>query len=231
MNLTSKFRSFGFSLQAMALGLAVLAAPATRGSTVWDGPLFTYNQPSSDPTLATNQDRLTSKVWLTRAASKGLFNAVTETNATQNSPADTRWAFGALTNYLGLTYQTWGNLLNGASPITLVDKPLVVHLLSNNIYLSIQFTFWGSHADGGFTYQRSTPPVPPALSAGSTTNSQFSFTYTSTPGGSYVVQRSSNLLTWVPAVTNVASSNVIVFSESFISNQNRLYRVGRLTNP
>ena len=65
-----------------------------HAATICTGPPITYNQPSPDPTQATNQDRIMPNVWLTRAASKGLFNAFSETNATAFSPADTEWAFG-----------------------------------------------------------------------------------------------------------------------------------------
>ena len=38
----------------------------------------------------------------------------------------------------------------------MVGREAVVHLISENIYLAIKFTFWNSHG-GGFSYQRSTP--------------------------------------------------------------------------
>jgi hypothetical protein len=134
------------------------AAPSLHSATVWNGPLFTYNQPSPDPTQAANQDRLTPDVWLTRAASKGLFNAFSETNATALSPANTEWAFGTLTNFDSLAYTNWLAWLNGLSPVTLVGQPVVVHLISDDIYLSLEFTLWVGGGSGGFAYQRSTPP-------------------------------------------------------------------------
>src|ERR1700722_5213263 len=119
--------------------LVTLLTLSARAAVVWDGPLITFNQSTPDPTQTSNQDSLTPEVSLTRAASKGLFNAVTETNATALSPADTEWAFGALSNYSTLTYKTWLNLLNGQSPTNFVGQPLVVHLKSDDIYLSVLF--------------------------------------------------------------------------------------------
>jgi hypothetical protein len=220
-----------FFCSAMLM-LTVLVMPSARGAVVWDGPLITFNQPSPDPTQATNQDSLTPAVSLTRAASKGLFNAVTETSATTASPAGTEWAFGALTNFSSLTYKTWLNLLNGQSPTTFVGQPLVVHLISDDIYLSVEFTFWGAHASGGFTYQRSTPALVTSnvitLSGGTITNSQFTFSYGATPGSNYVVQVSSDLSSWQSVATNIAQSNLVVFTDTFVSNQNRFYQVSRL---
>jgi hypothetical protein len=51
------------------------------------------------------------------------------------------------------------------------------------------------------------------------------------PGLSYLIQNSPDLINWVPVVTNVASSNPVLFTDGFISSGSRYYRVGRLPNP
>ncbi|MGA2748876.1 MAG: hypothetical protein ABSG59_08885 [Verrucomicrobiota bacterium] len=217
----------------IAFACAGLGAPLAPGATVWTGPLITYNQPSPDPTQAANQDRITANVWLTRFSSQGLFNAVTETNAGPDSPADTEWAFGRLTNYAALSYSNWLDWLNGNSPTTLVGKPAVLHLISDDIYLSIEFTLWGSHGSGGFAYQRSTAQAAsaPTLAVGSAAvaNGQFSFSCTATSGLSYVVKSSSDLVTWEPIQTNVAPASVVVFSNAFSPGGSRFYRVVQLS--
>ena len=210
--------------------LALAVEPLSHATAVWDGPLLTYAQPSSDPTQATNQDRITPDVWLTRAASKGLFNAFYETNATAFSPTNTEWAFGTLTNYASLHYTNWLAWLNGASPVTLVGQQLVVHLISDDIYLSMQITFWSAGGSGGFTYQRSTP-TPINLSGAIINNGQFSFNYTADAGVSYVVQSSTNLVDWVSLATNVASSSPMFFTNTFNSTGANFYRVSSLTSP
>lgn len=136
--------------------LAALPAPA---ATVWNGPLLTFTEVSgADPTLPANQDRLTTNVWITRGAIQGIYNAALENGynkADYSSPADTEWAYGALTNYASLHYTTWA-AMSGKHPPSMVGKPAVVHLITDDIYLAVTFTSWGG-SSGGFSYQRSTP--------------------------------------------------------------------------
>lgn len=202
-------------------------APLLHAATVWTGPLITYNQPSSDPTQASNQDRITPDVWLTRAASKGLFNAFYETNATAWSPTNTEWAFGNLTNYASVHFTNWLAWLNGASPATLVGQQVIVHLISDDIYISIEFTLWIPGGSGGFAYQHSTQ-APANLSGATINNGRFTFSYSADAGFSYVVQSSSNLVNWVSLVTNTASGGSVVFSNALNSTGAQFYRVGRM---
>ncbi len=140
----------------------MLVVRVTHATTVWTGPIFTYTQPGSDPTQAANQDRLTDNVWLTRASTSGLFNAVNESSYDQGidqDPSDTEWAVGSLDDYASLTYGTWAAAGGGHPVFNLVGQPLVLHLITDDIYLSVQFTQLGGHGAGGFAYQRSTPAV------------------------------------------------------------------------
>ena len=145
----------------LLMGLCLLVFSGSlsgRAATVWNGPLITYNQPAPDPTFATNQDLLTPNVSLTRTATSGMFNGVTETFYTHDvSPADTEWAVGSLTNYATLTYTNWETCGGGHPVLNLPGQQLVVHLISDDIYLSLKFTFLGGGGLGGFTYERSTP--------------------------------------------------------------------------
>jgi hypothetical protein len=139
--------------------LAWLAtASLIHAATIWNGPLITYTQPSPDPTLAANQDRLTPNVWLTRESTAGLFNAVTESVYTKpESPDDTEWAVGNLADATTLTYSTWEGAGGGRPVQNLPGQQLVLHLITDDIYLSIKFTNLGGHGAGGFSYIRSTP--------------------------------------------------------------------------
>ena len=208
---------------------SLAGASLSHASTVWNGPLITYNQPTPDPTQVSNQDRITPVVWLTRAMSKGLFNAYSESSATAFSPADTEWAFGTLSACASLQYTNWLAWLNGQSPTTLVGKQAVLHLISEDIYISIEFTFWASGNTGGFAYVRSTSP-PLAVWPAGVSNGQFSFNYTANPDFTYQIQSSTNLLSWGPLATNIASTNPMTFFEP-INTPRKYYRVLCLSNP
>jgi hypothetical protein len=211
-------------------GVACFGASPLFAATVWTGPLFTFSQPAPMPTQATNQDRITTNVWLTRASSKGLFNAASETNATTLSPAGTEWAFGALTNYASLAFTNWLGLLNGQSPTTLVGQQMVAHLTADDIYISIIFSFWGSGNSGGFAYERSTPP-PLTLSGSSINGGQFTFSYEADEGLAYVIESSSNLVDWTPLQTNVPTGGTAQFSGPINPTGTSFYRVGLSANP
>ena len=173
------------------------AGPLCRAAQVWNGPLITFTLASgANPNLPTNQDRLTPNVWITRGAFQGIYNAAAETSYTHNfSPANTEWAYGSLANYASLTYTDWETWNIGNPPST-VGQPAVMHLISDDIYLSVTFTSWGQMGAGGFSYQRSTPapsPSPPRL--GGVTQPDpggFRFAFTNAPGLTFSVLAATN---------------------------------------
>ena len=59
----------------------------------------------------------------------------------------------------------------------------------------------------------------------------FKFNYSANIGLNYVVQRSGDLMTWLPLATNTAASNPVLFDDSNATNSLDFYRVGRLPNP
>ncbi len=227
----TRSQSLSVSFLSRAVAVASLVAGLTlRAGSVWTGPAIIYDQPAPVPTQVTNQDHLTPKVWLTRAASKGLFNAYSETNATALSPADTEWAFGTLDQHASLNYTNWLAWLNGQSPTTLVGQPVVLHLVSEDIYLSVQFTNWVPGGSGGFAYERSTPS-PTSLSGTEMVGGDVVFGYNADAGFSYVIESSSNLVNWLPLATNTAIGNPAQFSGAFNAMAGvQFYRVQRLTN-
>ncbi len=139
---------------------------------VWTGATMIFsNAPFSDSTQPANQDQLTAQVWLTRSGAgrntQGMFNAAFESGYTKfTSPAGTEWARGSLANYATLIYTDWADCYGGpgnlANNITSTNS--VLHLINDDIYLSVQFTFFGS-SGGGFTYERSTPAGTPEPAA------------------------------------------------------------------
>ncbi|TVZ58143.1 putative secreted protein (Por secretion system target) [Flavobacteriaceae bacterium MAR_2010_105] len=130
--------------------------------TIWNGPTTIFTKADNvDWTLEANQDRINSNVWITRANSKGIFNIAQETvytgsGTSGNSPLDTEWAFGTTSNLGSLTFTTWAVAMDN-SPSSKIGLDMVVHLISDDIYIDIKFLSWTSlAAGGGFSYQRST---------------------------------------------------------------------------
>jgi dockerin type I repeat protein len=143
--------------------------------SVWSGFDDSFSKADfADPTLATNQDRITSNVWLTRNVNQGIFNIHDEAGYTAaGSPAGTQWATGlnnpgkmiAATNWNNLTFTDWVTAYGGQGTAGLPDNLLgfnaVVHLLDDNTYLDLQFTAWSMGGGGGFSYNRAAMPPPP----------------------------------------------------------------------
>ena len=225
-----RFRALFFP-SGVILPMVFAFAISARASVVWNGPLLTYNQPAPDPGQATNQDRITPDVWLTRTNSGGLFNAAAESAPGNGSPAKTEWAFGALTNYATLPYTNWLAWLSGKSPTTMVGSNVVVHLIPEDLYLSFKFSFWAAKGAGGFTYQRSTPVLPWLFDSPTNTNTGgLGFSYTTFPALAYVVQSSTNLVDWSPVTTNNAGGTLSSFS-SPASPAPAFFRVVQMEGP
>lgn len=77
-------------------------------------------------------------------------------------------------------------------------------------------------------------PVPVTLSAASRSSpTGFQFSYAANVGLTYVVQRSTNLLStnWLALATNTATSDPAGFTDLTATNAPGFYRVGRLPNP
>ena len=152
---------------------------SSHAATIWNGPLTNYTQPAPDPTQPANQDMLTSHVSITRAdpapgsGTGGIFNPLGGETAFSRgvSPVDTEWAVGELANYSTLTYSDWTTCGQG-NPVHFYSQGsnLVVHLISDDIYLSLKFTSLPSGP--GLAYVRSTPSSanqPPTVSITSPT--------------------------------------------------------------
>lgn len=129
------------------------------------GTIVFSKEAMADFTIAANQDRITDNVWITRGDTKGIYNIKIETeydggDTYGESPLDTEWAFGTVAGGVSnLNFTTWAVAMDGGPPSQL-NKDMVVHLITDDIYLDIKFTSWGMGANGGgsFSYERSTVP-------------------------------------------------------------------------
>lgn len=147
----------------LLLTLAFTSLTASAQGVIWNGPSITFsNAPGSDWTQPGNQDRITPDVWITRNTSQGIFNAAFEGSYSHFfSPAGTEWSYGILANYSTLSYTSWESWFGSRGNIfSMIDQDAVVHLINDDIYLAIKFTYWGGNG-GGFAYTRSTPLVVP----------------------------------------------------------------------
>ena len=126
--------------------------------SVWTGTILTFSKlDNTDPSLVENQDRITENLWITRNNVEGgqIYNAVSESASSKNtSPAGTAWAEGVIADYATLNYTPFRTATG--KPKNAVGKTYVVHLIEDNIYLSIKMLSWSSKKAGGFSYERST---------------------------------------------------------------------------
>ena len=176
-----RFINRHFILKNLVLCLLMLS-PLTLAQQIWtQDPIDFVRGLSGAPSDPQNQDRITDNVWLTRSdEGAGLFN-IAPGAETQYffgvSPEGTEWAFSGLDNnpasisaedFASLNFTDWQNALGGMGSLlsNIIDRPGVVHLIEDNIYIDITFTEWGSQGSGNFRYTRAsaedvaTSPTP-----------------------------------------------------------------------
>tara|TARA_Y200000002_G_scaffold363953_1_gene352499 strand:+ start:58 stop:537 length:480 start_codon:yes stop_codon:yes gene_type:complete len=125
-------------------------------STIWNGPLKSFTKTDgSNANEETNQDRLTAKVWITRGNNGGqIYNAAQEDKSEKyKSPIGTEWAIGNINDLDKLIFYDFRIAIQ---PKNIVGKDLVLHLIEEDIYLSVKFKSWSQGQKGGFSYERST---------------------------------------------------------------------------
>ena len=138
--------------------IIILTSNFVVAQSIWNGPTLTFTKAdNANPTLEVNQDRITPNVWLTRGNNGGqLYNAKTESDSSKStSPDDTRWAFGTTSSLGSLTFSTFRGT---SKPRNAVGQNMVMHLVTDDIYIDIKITSWtsGNNSGGGFSYERST---------------------------------------------------------------------------
>ena len=145
---------------------------AALGQTIWSGYTKSFSKDSfTDDTLPANQDILTPNVTLTRGSSGGLINIASESSfSSGSSPAGTEWATEInntglsvdAMHHADLSFTNWFAAydLTGTHGTSLPGTKAVVHLISDNIYLDLQFTSWTAGNGGGYSYLRAEPPAP-----------------------------------------------------------------------
>ena len=149
-------------LRGVLPGLMFLAGSWANAVTLWTEDRNTnFIQFLPDPS-----DQITPNVAISRGTSGPLYNSAPPYSEISpngfSSPEDTLWAFGSINNYSNLSYQTFAAIRNNASQnlgAVLSNQPMVLQLVSEQIYISLEFTVWGEKMHGGFSYTRSTAPA------------------------------------------------------------------------
>lgn len=135
--------------------LADLPAPDNR--EIWTGATLTFEKVAGTSAQdASNQDRITDKVWITRANDGGeIYNAQSENSFDKgSSPLGTQWALGSIDNIDNLSFKSFRDAVG--KPKDVVGKDLVLFLTEEEIFISVKFTAWTEGKGGGFAYERST---------------------------------------------------------------------------
>jgi hypothetical protein len=136
---------------------AQVRSNAAPPPTIWNAGGLTFTKPASG-----SQDCITAQTCLTR--STVLYNSVTGGVGGQQQcpgyqgPLNTEWALGHITDWNTLTYRKLYDLNNCLPPGMVQQGPMVLHLISENIYLQVRFNAWGA-GNSTFSYTRTTGPA------------------------------------------------------------------------
>ncbi len=142
---------------------------------VWTGYNFDFTRPPGiSVTHPHYRDVITPSVAFARGASAGLFNIIAESSFSATSPTGTRWATEliagnggleiAASNWQQLNFSDWNSAYGGSGNLlaNIASQNAVVHVVAEDIYFDIRFITWENGRTGGmggFSYQRSTPPM------------------------------------------------------------------------
>jgi hypothetical protein len=164
-NLMSSYRRFSlFASFSGALLLILTALPSSHAATLWTGPNITWTKSVTTPSDAI----IPGSTVLTRGSRDVLINtAAGETFAGALSPKNCGFGFGTLANFSTIHYQSMESFRATANfnlANVILNRPMVLHLTNEDIYISITFTTWGRFGSGTVSYTRSTSgAVPPTV--------------------------------------------------------------------
>ncbi len=187
------------TLLGIILAVACGGAQRALATTLWTGPDYYFEQSASNFV----DELIPGEVSLCRDYSQWLFNPdAGETGPTTDGPTNIGWAFGTLDNYGAYAYPSFYSLQNGDLSALLVGNPMVVHLIKEDIYLSLTFSAWPQH--GGFlAYTRSTPAA---------VGSQPNVTITKPTNGAVFAASANVQVTATATVAGGSVSNVAFFA-------------------
>ncbi|AZQ43301.1 T9SS type A sorting domain-containing protein [Nonlabens ponticola] len=136
-----------------------------QSQIVWNASFTTFTKADgTDPNIPSNQDQINTDVAITRGRNGGgLYNAVSQTSALQNSnPAGTEWAVGSAVDFADFTFTDFRSAVG--RPRSAPGQSLVMHLIAADIYIDVTFNSWSQgNGNGGFSYTRATAPATAAI--------------------------------------------------------------------
>ncbi|MEZ5047641.1 MAG: hypothetical protein R2831_11695 [Chitinophagaceae bacterium] len=138
--------------------IAMLCITSVYSQTIWDSGSLTFVR-----TSASQQDCIVPSTCLARQNTGVIYNAVDQTGGGGQgcnfTPSNTEWAYGEISDWNTLMYAPLYQTISCAPP-SMVNNPMVLHLINEDIYLQVTFTYWAMMAGGGgdFTYTRTTGP-------------------------------------------------------------------------
>ncbi|QBZ98730.1 nidogen-like domain-containing protein [Flavobacterium sangjuense] len=191
-------------------GSTILTAGPSNPN-IWNAGSLTFVK-----TVAGQTDNITANTHLTRGNSFPLYNAITEASAPAGNcnwtPGNTEWAYGNIADWNTLSYQYLWPMI-GCYPPGMVNQPMVVHLISENIYFQLTFTFWQA-GGGNYTYTRTTQAAAYAgqsWSSGQTTpsisvNTSGNYTATVTDNNGCIATTAATTITVDPTSVGGAVS-------------------------
>ncbi|NNC88618.1 MAG: PEP-CTERM sorting domain-containing protein [Akkermansiaceae bacterium] len=165
----------------VTLACALALSPALQAAIVWENgapgiTTVSFNKdPFTDETDPANWDVISPSVAITRIGSNNaafLYNPLVEAGPVGGAPAGTRWAFAnfngnpsslSAAGFPALNFSDFRASFGGSNPAGMVGLDGVLHLVAEDIYLDIRFSFWGRgmNNDGGaFSYDRASGPIP-----------------------------------------------------------------------
>jgi hypothetical protein len=189
-----------YALKAVATAAGISATSTVVNITVLAAPTVTVTNPAPGAVLAAPANL---KLGASAAPGSGpVTNVQFFANHTNLLSTVTVAPFTAVAS----------NLTAGAYTLTAVAKAAGIAATSGPVNVSV------------------INPAPVNLSAATMSGGQISFSFSANPGLAYVVQSSSNLMNWLPVLTNTAAASSVPFSyPSTIGSL--FYRIGLLPNP